>query len=174
MSATEALAAARTVGIQIRIDGNDLVLEAAVAPPASVIDLLSRYKTAIVRRLRESATEAALAASKTKELQEVFQFAPTGDPANDDEALQERVAIMIESNGWDEVTALREARWQADRERCWRTFLRNAQRVLDAPEPQRESLVVRYRLEATNRYGYAAGAIMAAAMRNWVAARGVH
>ena len=52
MSAAEALKAARAAGIQIGIDGDDLVLEATVPPPAAVIDLLSRHKAEIVALLR--------------------------------------------------------------------------------------------------------------------------
>ncbi len=105
---------------------------------------------------------------------EVFAFNPPGDPANDTEALAERVAIMMEANGWDEVTALREARWHADRERCWRAFLRNAARVLQAPKAEREALLARYRAEAERRYGEATGRDMALSLRGWVLARGVH
>lgn len=105
---------------------------------------------------------------------EVFIFSAPGDHANDDEPLQERVAIMMEGNGWDEVTAAREAHWQADKERCWRGFLRNAQIVLDAPESNREGLLARYQVEAAARYGQAAGSIMAHEFRGWVMARRVH
>ena len=40
MSAAEALMAARAAGIQLWVDGDDLVLEAAGPPPPAVIDLL--------------------------------------------------------------------------------------------------------------------------------------
>jgi hypothetical protein len=52
MSATEALKRARAAGIRVGIDGDDLVLEASVPPPAAVIDLLSRHKAEIVSLLR--------------------------------------------------------------------------------------------------------------------------
>ncbi len=45
-------AGSRAAGVTIGIDGGDLVLEAAVAPPASVIELLARNKEAIVALLR--------------------------------------------------------------------------------------------------------------------------
>ena len=41
MSAAEALKAARAAGIELALDGDDLVLEAASAPPAAVLDALS-------------------------------------------------------------------------------------------------------------------------------------
>jgi hypothetical protein len=52
MSAAEALQAARAAGIQLRIDGDDLVLKASVPPPAPVLNLLSRHKADVVRMLR--------------------------------------------------------------------------------------------------------------------------
>ncbi len=52
MSAAEALKAARTAGIEIRLDDDDLVLEASSAPPAAVLDLLSRHKPGIAVLLR--------------------------------------------------------------------------------------------------------------------------
>ena len=52
MSAAEALKAARAAGIQLGIDGDDLVLEAAVQPPPALIDLLSSHKASIVALLR--------------------------------------------------------------------------------------------------------------------------
>jgi hypothetical protein len=55
MTAAQALQAAHAAGIQVRIDGDDLLLEAAVRPPAEVIDLLSRNKTVILAMLRPGA-----------------------------------------------------------------------------------------------------------------------
>ena len=52
MSAVEALKAARTAGIQLRLDGDDLVLEASAPPPAAILDLLSRHKPGVVVLLR--------------------------------------------------------------------------------------------------------------------------
>ena len=52
MSAAEALTQARAVGIQVRIDGEALVLEASAPPPADVLDLLARHKADILTLLR--------------------------------------------------------------------------------------------------------------------------
>ena len=52
MSAAEALKAARTVGIELVLDGNSLVLEAASEPPAVVLESLSRHKAEIIAMLR--------------------------------------------------------------------------------------------------------------------------
>jgi hypothetical protein len=104
----------------------------------------------------------------------VFEFTPPGDSANDDEALQERAAIMGVENGWDEATALKEARWQADREVCWRAFLRNAALILAVPAHEREDLLMTYQAEAARRYGERTGTDMAKSLGSWVRARGVH
>ena len=52
MTAAEALRAARAAGVDIRLDGDDLVLEAPSPPSESVLDALSRNKTEIVALLR--------------------------------------------------------------------------------------------------------------------------
>ena len=52
MSAVEALRAARTAGIEVEVDGNSLVLEAASEPPAVVLGSLSRHKAEIIAILR--------------------------------------------------------------------------------------------------------------------------
>ena len=103
-----------------------------------------------------------------------FEFSARADPANDAEALAERVAILMEGNGWNEATAQREARWQAHREQCWRVFICNAARILEAPSQERYSLLFRYQDEAVSRYGQATGAEMGAELRAWITARGVH
>jgi hypothetical protein len=58
MSPVEALKAARTAGIQISIDGDDLVLESTAEPPVAVVDLLTEHKAGILTILRSG--EAAL------------------------------------------------------------------------------------------------------------------
>jgi hypothetical protein len=57
MSAVEALRAARAAGIVFKIDGKDLMLEAAVAPPVAVLDLLSRHKAGVMALLRTSSED---------------------------------------------------------------------------------------------------------------------
>ena len=55
MSPIAALKAARAAGVQLRIEGNDLVLEASAAPPTAVLDLLSLNKAGVIRMLRPGA-----------------------------------------------------------------------------------------------------------------------
>jgi len=52
MSAAEALKQARAADIQVRIDGEALVLEASAPPPPEALELLARYKTDILKLLR--------------------------------------------------------------------------------------------------------------------------
>jgi hypothetical protein len=52
MSASEALKAARAAGIELGIDGDDLVLEASAPPPDAVLNLLSLHKAGIMTLLR--------------------------------------------------------------------------------------------------------------------------
>jgi hypothetical protein len=99
---------------------------------------------------------------------EVFSFLP---PAEFDPDLAR--AIRQEC-GLDSATARQEARWQAERELAWRTFTRNATRILEAPKAQREALLSIYRSEATHRYGERMGTDMARSMESWLRAKGVH
>jgi hypothetical protein len=52
MNAAEALQAARAAGIQVKIDGAELLLKASAPPPAAVLDGLSRHKAHILALLR--------------------------------------------------------------------------------------------------------------------------
>jgi hypothetical protein len=52
MNPAQALALARSAGITIKIDGEDMLVEALGPPPAAVLDLLSHHKTGILRMLR--------------------------------------------------------------------------------------------------------------------------
>jgi hypothetical protein len=52
MSAADAIRAARAIGIDLGVDGDDLVLNATVPPPPALLALLSRHKVAILALLR--------------------------------------------------------------------------------------------------------------------------
>jgi hypothetical protein len=60
MSAVEALKAACAAGVRVRIDGDDLVLEASAPPSPAVLDLLSRHKAGIVTLLRSADGRAGI------------------------------------------------------------------------------------------------------------------
>jgi hypothetical protein len=52
MSAFHALDAARAAGIEVEVDGKDLVLSGASAPPTDILDMLRRHKSSIVGLLQ--------------------------------------------------------------------------------------------------------------------------
>jgi hypothetical protein len=55
MSAVRALDAARAAGVEVRVDGRDLVLQADTQPAAEILDDLSRNKAEIIALLRPRA-----------------------------------------------------------------------------------------------------------------------
>ena len=59
MDAATALMQARAAGVQVGIDGEDLVLEAAAPPPRGVLDLLERHKADLLLLLRRRANWTA-------------------------------------------------------------------------------------------------------------------
>ena len=59
MNAATALMQARAAGVQVGIDGEDLVLEATAPPPRGVLDLLERHKANLLALLRRRADWAA-------------------------------------------------------------------------------------------------------------------
>ena len=54
MNAADALKTARAAGVEVILDGDDLALNAASAPPAAVLDALSRHKAEIAALLQPS------------------------------------------------------------------------------------------------------------------------
>jgi hypothetical protein len=52
MSAIAALEAARAAGVRLKVEGDDLVLEACEEPPSSLLELVSLNKVGIVTMLR--------------------------------------------------------------------------------------------------------------------------
>ncbi len=52
MTALQALKAARDTGVRIGVHGDALTLDAEAAPPAAVLDLLSRHKAQVLALLR--------------------------------------------------------------------------------------------------------------------------
>lgn len=159
MGAPDLLARLSALGVRLSREGDGI----RVAPRSALTDeartLIREHKAELLAALAEP---------------EIFTFTPPGDPANDTEALAERAAIMAEANRWDDTTAIQEARWQADRERCWRAFLRNAERILSAPAHEHEGLLGRYQAETVRRYGEATGRDMAQSLASWVHGQGVH
>jgi hypothetical protein len=62
MSAADALKAARDAGVQLGLDGDDLMLEASAPPPPAILDLLSRHKAEVLTLLHATARQSTLPA----------------------------------------------------------------------------------------------------------------
>ncbi|MBM3492505.1 MAG: hypothetical protein FJX68_19110 [Alphaproteobacteria bacterium] len=77
MNAAEALRKAWTAGIEIRVEGRDLALEAQAPPPAEILESLAQHKQDIVALL----------------LAELRELPADGDRAATD-AFEERAAIL--------------------------------------------------------------------------------
>ena|ERR1035437_9822241 len=75
------------------------------------LPVIREQKPEIIAVLHKAAKDTELDAGGR-----LFDFAP---PADDAEALEQRAAIIAEGCGIDQAMAFQEARWQADRERCW-------------------------------------------------------
>jgi hypothetical protein len=60
MNAAQALQAARAAGIQVKIDGVDLLLSASAPPSAAVLEGLSRHKVHVLALLRLEKVEWTL------------------------------------------------------------------------------------------------------------------
>ena len=65
MSPPKPSMAARSAGIQISVDGDDLVLESAAEPPVAVVDLLTQHKAGILTLLRSGIGSAPIIASSS-------------------------------------------------------------------------------------------------------------
>lgn len=159
MGAPDLIARLSALGLRLAREGNGIRVAPRSALTDEARDLIRAHKAELLAALAEP---------------QIFTFDPPSDPANDAEAVAERAAILAVENGWNDATALEEARRQADRERCWRAFLRNAACVLAAPESDREALLARYRAEAQARYGERTALDMAQSLASWVQARAVH
>src|SRR5262249_32601092 len=67
INAVEVLMIACVAGIKLRIDADDLLLEASASPPAAVLDLLSRHKADVVALMLRGD-----AGGPTEDLQDFF------------------------------------------------------------------------------------------------------
>ena len=99
MSAAEAIRAARDAGVDIAIDGNDLLLEASAPPPAELVDLLSRHKADIIALLAIVAFESnhfSTRASVPKS-ESAGEF-PVAEPGLEEPCATRR-GLMVQENG---------------------------------------------------------------------------
>ena len=92
MSAFQALDAARAAGIEVQLDGKDLVLSAASEPPTDLLDMLRRHKLSIVALLQQ-------------DLQQKEQPIPPWAPADYECLFNERAAIAEYDGELDRAAA---------------------------------------------------------------------
>jgi hypothetical protein len=96
MSAAEVIKVARDAGIELAIDGDDLVLEGPAPPPATVLDLLSRHKAEVVTILAATAHDNKLLARTP--ISESVTDSAEGEPG-DQEPCAARRGRVQEKNG---------------------------------------------------------------------------
>ena len=92
MSAAEAIKVARDAGIELTIDGDDLVLEAPAPPPATVLDLLSRHKAEVVALLAAAAHDNKLFAQTP--ISESVADSAEGEPGHEEPCAARRGRVQ--------------------------------------------------------------------------------
>ena len=81
MSAAAALKMAKAAGVDIIVDGPDLLLEAPAALPSAVVDEIKRNKAAIIELLRPAGSGAAVLATAVMAASRCRQARPRGRPS---------------------------------------------------------------------------------------------
>jgi hypothetical protein len=153
-------------GVAVELSGAAVKLAGAAAAIARWRQIVVEHKADLMRALKSRAADVPLDANEC-----VFKFAGAPLPDDEHEALLERAAIIAEGCRMDYVQALQEARWQAERERAWRIFRLNAERILAIQEIHRGAWLDRYEYEARLRYGASVARDMTEMMRKWIAQR---
>jgi hypothetical protein len=159
MNPRDILAAMRGDGLTVELYGSGIKLVGSLQAVARWRGVVAEHKAPLVEVLA------------CEPRNQHFKFVAPGGPY-DEEELEERAGIIAEGCLLDQDTALQEARWQLDRAQAWKTFLHNAETILNAPAEQCEALLALYEIEARWRYGAKLAADMGATMRRWVESRG--
>jgi hypothetical protein len=97
LSALDALTLARAAGISVRLDGDDLLLEASAPPEEAIIELITSHKLEIVAWLRPDQDGRTAEAWKTL-FDERVRIAESdgGLPRSEAEALAVEICVI----GW--------------------------------------------------------------------------
>jgi hypothetical protein len=124
VTVTEALELARSQGVEVTLDGEDLVLEAEVAPPPGLLAILGRGKWDIVAalRLREAEERRRI----VQWVNDHFASSPPGVCAHCGGGAQPDDPFVLLFVGTDrgEVHANCHSAWQMEREAEAREALR--------------------------------------------------
>ena len=124
MTVTEALQLARSQGVEVTLDGDDLVLQAEAAPPPGLLARLGRGKWDIVAALR--LREAEERRSVVQWVSNNFASSPPGVCAHcgDGERAEDPFVLLFVGNDRGEVHASCHPAWLAEREAEARRALR--------------------------------------------------
>jgi len=116
VTVTEALQLARSQGVEVTLDGDDLVLKAEVAPPPRLLAILGRGKWDIVAALR--LREAEERRSVVQWVSNHFASSPPGVCAHcgDGERSEDPFVRLFVGNDRGDVHASCHPAWVAERE----------------------------------------------------------
>ena len=124
MTVTEALQLARSQGVEVTLDGDDLVLQAEAAPPLGLLAILGRGKWDIVAalRLREAEERRRI----VQWVNDHFASSPPGICAHCGDGLRsdDSFVLLFVGNDRGEVHASCHSAWLAEREAEARRALR--------------------------------------------------
>jgi hypothetical protein len=116
VTVTEALELARSQGVEVTLDGDELVLEAEVAPPPGLLAILGRGKWDIVAalRLREAEERRRI----VQWVNDHFASSPPGVCAHCGDGLrsEDTLVLLFVGNDRGEVHASCHPTWLAERE----------------------------------------------------------
>jgi hypothetical protein len=116
VTVTEALELARSQGVEVTLDGDELVLEAEVAPPPGLLAILGRGKWDIVAalRLREAEERRRI----VQWVNDHFAASPPGVCAHCGDGLrsEDPLVLLFVGNDRGEVHASCHPTWLAERE----------------------------------------------------------
>ena len=132
MTVDEALALARSYGVEVTLEGNELQLEAEAPPPPGVLALLGRGKWDIVGALRQR--EAEERRRVVQWVNDNFSSSPPGVCAHCGEGprLDDPFVRLFVGSDRGEVHALCHGPWLAERE----AEARRALRITSANSPR--------------------------------------
>ena len=116
MTVTEALELARLQGVEVTLDGNDLVLKAEAAPPPHLLAILGRGKWDIVAVLRQREDEKRRAIVRW--IADNFASSPTGvcGHCGGGARADDKLVALFVGNDRGEVHASCHSAWIAHRE----------------------------------------------------------
>jgi hypothetical protein len=124
VTVTEALQLARSKGVEVTLDGDDLVLKAEAAPPPGLLAILGRGKWDIVAalRLREAEERRRI----VQWINDHFAASPPGVCAHCGDGLRsgDPFILLLVGNDRGEVHANCHSAWQIEREAEAREALR--------------------------------------------------